>query len=102
MTGRPVFAPGLLAGKVALVTGGGTGIGFGIASCLAQAGAAVAIASRKPEHLDPAVAELRGLGPRALAVADRGYVLELGRNRFEGTGEALLADPEVKRLYLGG
>jgi branched-chain amino acid transport system ATP-binding protein len=39
---------------------------------------------------------------RALAAADRGYVLELGRNRFEGTGQALLADPEVKRLYLGG
>jgi branched-chain amino acid transport system ATP-binding protein len=39
---------------------------------------------------------------RALAVADRGYVLELGRNRFEGPGQRLLADPEVKRLYLGG
>jgi len=39
---------------------------------------------------------------RALAVADRGYVLELGRNRFEGPGRTLLADPEVKRLYLGG
>src|SRR5262249_27649426 len=39
---------------------------------------------------------------RALAVADRGYVLELGRNRFEGSGQSLLADPEVKRLYLGG
>ena len=39
---------------------------------------------------------------RALAVADRGYVLELGKNRFEGTGDALLTDPEVKRLYLGG
>ncbi len=39
---------------------------------------------------------------RALAVADRGYVLELGRNRFEGTGATLLADPDVKRLYLGG
>ena len=39
---------------------------------------------------------------RALAIADRGYVLELGRNRFEGSGAALLADPEVKRLYLGG
>jgi ABC-type branched-subunit amino acid transport system ATPase component len=39
---------------------------------------------------------------KALAVADRGYVLELGRNRFEGAGAALLADPEVKRLYLGG
>ncbi len=39
---------------------------------------------------------------KALSVADRGYVLELGRNRFEGTGQSLLADPEVKRLYLGG
>jgi ABC-type branched-subunit amino acid transport system ATPase component len=39
---------------------------------------------------------------RALAVADRGYVLELGTNRFEGAGRALLEDPEVKRLYLGG
>ena len=39
---------------------------------------------------------------RALAVAARGYVLELGKNRFEGAGTALLADPEVKRLYLGG
>jgi branched-chain amino acid transport system ATP-binding protein len=39
---------------------------------------------------------------RALAIADRAYVLELGRNRFEGPGRRLLADPEVKRLYLGG
>jgi branched-chain amino acid transport system ATP-binding protein len=39
---------------------------------------------------------------RALAIADRGYVLELGRNRLEGPGRRLLADPEVKRLYLGG
>ncbi len=39
---------------------------------------------------------------KALSVADRGYVLELGRNRFAGTGQSLLNDPEVKRLYLGG
>ena len=39
---------------------------------------------------------------RALAIADRAYVLELGKNRFEGPGPQLLADPEVKRLYLGG
>jgi ABC-type branched-subunit amino acid transport system ATPase component len=39
---------------------------------------------------------------KALSVADRGYVLELGENRFEGTGQALLNDPEVRRLYLGG
>jgi NAD(P)-dependent dehydrogenase (short-subunit alcohol dehydrogenase family) len=41
-----VFRPDVLAGRVALVTGGGTGIGLGIASCLAAAGATVAIASR--------------------------------------------------------
>ena len=39
---------------------------------------------------------------RALAVAGRWGGGGVGRNRFEGTGEALLADPEVKRLYLGG
>jgi peroxisomal 2,4-dienoyl-CoA reductase len=57
-----VFRADMLAGRVALVTGGGTGIGFGIASCLADAGATVAIASRKPEHLEPAAAALRGRG----------------------------------------
>lgn len=39
---------------------------------------------------------------RALEIADRGYVLELGQNRFEGTGRELLQNPEVRRLYLGG
>jgi branched-chain amino acid transport system ATP-binding protein len=39
---------------------------------------------------------------RALEIADRGYVLELGRNRFEGSGRALLDDPEVRTMYLGG
>jgi len=39
---------------------------------------------------------------RALAIAHRGYVLDMGRNRFEGKGEALLRDPDVGRLYLGG
>ena len=39
---------------------------------------------------------------RALAISHRGVVLELGRNRFEGTGQALLDDPEVRAHYLGG
>ena len=39
---------------------------------------------------------------KALSVADRAYVLELGQNRFEGPGRDLLNNPEVKRLYLGG
>ena len=38
---------------------------------------------------------------RALALSDRGYVLELGRNRYAGTAKALLSDPRVEELYLG-
>jgi peroxisomal 2,4-dienoyl-CoA reductase len=57
-----VFRPNLLAGQVALVTGGGTGIGLGIATSLVAAGATVAIASRKPEHLEPAAERLRAAG----------------------------------------
>ncbi len=39
---------------------------------------------------------------QALEIADRGYVLVQGRNRFTDTGAALLADPEVRRSFLGG
>jgi ABC-type branched-subunit amino acid transport system ATPase component len=39
---------------------------------------------------------------KSLEIADRGYVLANGENRFEGTGRDLLNDPEVGRLYLGG
>ena len=39
---------------------------------------------------------------RALAMSHRGYVLDLGANRFEGPGRALLDDPKVAELYLGG
>jgi neutral amino acid transport system ATP-binding protein len=39
---------------------------------------------------------------RALAMSDRGYVLDLGQNRFEGKGTELLDDPNVAELYLGG
>ncbi|MCE3265499.1 MAG: transporter related protein [Solirubrobacterales bacterium] len=39
---------------------------------------------------------------RALGMSDRGYVLDLGSNRFEGPGRELLDDPKVAELYLGG
>ena len=39
---------------------------------------------------------------RALAMSHRGYVLDLGSNRFEGPGQELLDDPKVAELYLGG
>jgi neutral amino acid transport system ATP-binding protein len=39
---------------------------------------------------------------RALTMSDRGYVLDLGTDRFEGPGRELLTDPKVAELYLGG
>ena len=39
---------------------------------------------------------------QALEIADHGYVLVQGRNRFTDTGKALMADPEVRRTFLGG
>lgn len=66
--GSMVFREGLLEGQVALITGGGTGIGFGIASALARYGARVAIASRKPEHLEPARERLAAAGAQVLAL----------------------------------
>jgi len=39
---------------------------------------------------------------QALNIADRGYVLVIGENRHTDTGAALLADPEVRRSFLGG
>ena len=54
----PFFVPDLLKGRVALVTGGGTGICRGIALALASAGCDVAIASRSLEHLAPTAAEI--------------------------------------------
>jgi branched-chain amino acid transport system ATP-binding protein len=38
----------------------------------------------------------------ALEIADKGYVLVQGSNRYTDTGQALLADPEVRRAFLGG
>jgi peroxisomal 2,4-dienoyl-CoA reductase len=64
-----VFAPRLLAGRTALITGGGTGICRGIALAFAAAGCNVAIMSRRQEHLDATAAEIAALGVRSLAAA---------------------------------
>jgi branched-chain amino acid transport system ATP-binding protein len=39
---------------------------------------------------------------QALEIADKGYVLVQGRNRYTDTGQALLADPDVRKSFLGG
>ena len=57
MTG--IFRQDLLCGQVALITGGATGIGFGIAETLTGLGAHVVLASRKPDRLSAAVERLQ-------------------------------------------
>ena len=62
------FAPDLLAGRKALVTGGGTGLGKAIALGLAQAGADVVIAARRQELLDAAAQEITELTGATVSV----------------------------------
>jgi len=65
-----VFRDGVLAGHVALVTGGGTGICRGIARAYARLGADVCIVSRKPDVLERAAAELSSeTGRQVIGVA---------------------------------
>ena|SRR5437868_8133726 len=64
-----IFADGILNGRVAFVTGGGTGITGGVARALAESGAAVTLVSRQMDHLQPAAEAINGSGGRAIAVA---------------------------------
>jgi len=58
-----------LKDRIAIVTGGGTGIGKAIALEFAKVGANVVVASRKQENLDKVAAEIKALGRESLAIA---------------------------------
>ena len=61
--------PYRLEGKVAVVTGGGKGIGRGIALCLAEAGADVVVCARTAADVKSVAAEVEALGRRAIAIS---------------------------------
>jgi len=63
-----MFAANLFSNQVAVITGGGTGIGLAIAKRLGSLGARIAIASRNAEHLEQGCASLREEGIDALVV----------------------------------
>ena len=66
-------------------------------------------AGLSPKFIDAALEQIKiGIlmveqnAKQALGIADRGYVLQMGRNRHEDTGQGLLNDPEVSEMFLGG
>jgi peroxisomal 2,4-dienoyl-CoA reductase len=69
LSSHPVFRDGLFDGQVALITGGGSGIGRGVAGLLASLGAHVVLASRKLERVEGAAAEIRASGGKASGLA---------------------------------
>jgi len=66
---KTIFRPDLFAGKTALITGGGTGIGLRTARELAALGATVVIASRKQEHLEAGATRIREEGGTVHAIS---------------------------------
>jgi NAD(P)-dependent dehydrogenase (short-subunit alcohol dehydrogenase family) len=95
-----------LEGRVAIVTGASQGIGFGIAGALAEAGAAVVVAARRPDLLQQAITALEARGARALGVAcdvrDGGQARHLAERAIERFGRVDILVNNVGASYGDG
>src|SRR2546426_2189782 len=89
-----IFVDGLLKEHVAFVTGGGTGITGGVARALAEAGARVALVSRKLEHLEPAAGAINET--RKAARGSSPTVREGAQIRSNSIGEAFAVAADVR------
>jgi NAD(P)-dependent dehydrogenase (short-subunit alcohol dehydrogenase family) len=90
------FAADLLAGRVAIVTGGSSGIGLATVAALLDAGAAVALCGRSAERLDQAVSGLRATRPAAKLFASTCDVLDGAAVRdFAARSEAALGPASI-------
>ena len=102
-----VFAPDLLAGQVALVTGGGSGLGRVIAETLAACGADLLIAARNVERLEAAAAEIRAATGRRVETAfvnirERDAVEALGARAKELFGSPMPDYTKPPAMESGG
>ena len=91
MAQTPMLPAGSLKGQVAIITGGGTGMGKSMALNFAGLGAKIVVASRKTENLEATVAEIEASGGEALAVqtdvrdpAQVAQMVEKTKERFGG------------------
>jgi 2,4-dienoyl-CoA reductase [(3E)-enoyl-CoA-producing], peroxisomal len=89
-----IFADGILKGHVAFITGGGTGITGGVARALAEAGANVALVSRRMEHLEPAANAINEA--RLAARGSSPSVREGSPTRNGSIGEAIAITADVR------
>jgi len=84
-----------LEGKTAIVTGAGSGIGLGMARTFAREGMRVVLCDIRGDRLDAALAEVRGLGAKAIAVvtdvSDRDSVRDAGEAAVKAFGELHVA-----------
>ncbi|HEY3104474.1 MAG TPA: SDR family oxidoreductase [Pyrinomonadaceae bacterium] len=89
-----IFADGILKGRVAFITGGGTGITGGVARALAEAGANVALVSRRLEHLEPAASAINEA--RSQAVGGSSPTVREGSDAGTSRGEAFPVAADVR------